>query len=161
MKQFKIVQVLLFMFIFSLITSGQENNDVKIIVLSQEIINSPIITDLPPVGLRVNLRIKNDSQKDIYIFGSKYGKDFDPLFHIVTYDDNQKQWKFPAFTWEQATEDEKETYRIKKGGYFDLYTILPRKVGKRRYKATIYYSDSKKEKPSLLESEEFWVDKVQ
>lgn len=160
MKKFKIVQVLLFMHIFSLITFAQENRNVKIIVLSQELITSPLITDLPPADLRVNLRIKNDSQKDIYIFGSKYDKDFDPLFHILTYDENQKQWIFLPFTWEQATEDEKETYRIRKDRYFDLYTILPRKVGKRRYKVAIYYSYSKKVKPSLLESEEFWVDKA-
>lgn len=161
MKKIKIVQVLLLIFIFTLITSAQDKRDVKMIVLSQKILSSPIFNHLPPADLRVNLRIKNASQKDIYIFGSKYDKDFDPLFHILTYDENQKQWRFPIFTWEKASEDEKKAYRIKKGGYFDLHTILPRKVEKKNYKAAIYFSYSKREKPYLLESEEFWVEKIQ
>lgn len=161
MKKFKIFQVLIFIFIFSLITLAQEKRDVKMIILSQKILSFPIFNDLPPADLRVNLRIKNESQNDIYIFGSKYDKDFDPLFHILTYDETQKQWKMPSFIWEKASDDEKKTYRIKKGEHFDLHTILPRKVRKKSYKAAIYFSYSKKEKPFLLESEEFWVEKIQ
>jgi len=148
----------LFVLVLGQNLQAQETNGVKITILSQQTINPSINTDVGPVHIRVNLRIKNDGQKDIYIFGSKCDGDFDPLFHLLTFDDNQKQWLFPPFTWEQATADEKETIRLKKGKYFDFYTALSRRKIKKTYKTAIYYAYSKTEKPSLIKSAEFSVE---
>lgn len=157
MKQRKIFQVLLFIFICSLVTLAQEDSDVKVIIKSQESL-SPQLTDVGPVNLKINIRIKNESQKDIYIFGSKYENDFDPLFHLLHYDNSQEKWIFPPLNWEALPNDEKIPYRIKKGDYFDFYSVTGRGRTKKKLKAAVYYGYSKKDKPILIESKEFFVD---
>jgi hypothetical protein len=138
---------------------SQENSDVKIIIKSQEDL-SPYLTDAGPVNLKINFRIKNESQKDIYIFGSQYENDFDPLFHLLRFDDSQGKWTFSPFNLETLANNEKVPYRVKKRGYFDFYSTTGRGRTKLKFKAAVYYGYSKKDKPILIGSEEFFVAKI-
>ncbi len=159
MKNQKFIQIFLFILVCSSIISAQKNNDVKVAVISQVDINR-YFTDVGPADLRINIRVKNESQKDIFLFGTKYEKEFDPMFHLLNYDNSQKKWIFPSFNLETVSADEKIPYRIKKGKYFDFYSITARRTTKKLFKVAVYYGYSKKDKPNLLESDEFFIESV-
>ena len=156
----RLVFSVLLIFICSTTAMAQNNNSVKITVLSIENIRPRQLRDLPPANVRLNLRITNGGERDVYVFGSKQDKEFDVWYHLLRYDEGQSKWTVPIFDWESLPPDERVPLRLKTGASFDFISLTSKADSRKLFKVATYFGYTKLDKPIMIESAEFYVDGV-
>lgn len=145
--------------LFSVNALAQEGS-LKVTITSIESIRQTI-TDVGPADLKINVRVKNEGLKDIFIFGEKDEGEFDPMYQLLLYDELKGDWASGIYIfWDSLPKDEKIPYRLKSGGHLDFHSITGKGERKKKFKIGVYYAFSKTERPTLIESEEFVVEGV-
>lgn len=91
------LSVALFLSVCSIVAPAQIRDGVTITVLSIENIRPRQLPDLPLANVRLNLRITNGGDRDVFIFGRKYGTEFDVWYHLLRFDVTQEKWTLPIF----------------------------------------------------------------
>jgi len=152
-----ILPVALFFSICTAVAPAQNSDSVTITVLSIENISPRQPRDLPPANVRLNLRITNGRDRDVFIFGSKYGKEFDVWYHLLRFDVTQEKWTIPIFDWEVLPADEKVPRRLKKGAHFDFSSLMSKADSRRLIKVATYFGHTKVDKPIMIETSEFYI----
>lgn len=154
------LSVALFLSVCSTVAPAQIRDSVTITILSIENIRPRQLPDLPPANVRLNLRITNGGDRDVFIFGRKYGTEFDVWYHLLRFDVTQEKWTLPIFDWEVLSADENVPRRLKKGAHFDFSSLTSKADSKRLFKVATYFGYTKEDKPTMIESAEFYLDGV-
>ena len=115
---------------------------------------------IPPAHRRISFRIRNQSNKAVYIHGRKSTTDYIPLGYLMRLDREKNQWVNPEGNTSYRPYREVEMYAS------DVYVLPPGRsmtfdnwaeltyVGS-KFKQGIYISFSENEEPRMVTSEEF------
>lgn len=115
---------------------------------------------IPPTDRRITFRIRNQSNKAVYIHGRKTTADYIPLGYLMRLDREKNQWVNPEGNTLPIQYKEVEMYAT------DVYVLPPGRsmafdkwaeltyVGS-KFKQGIYISFSENEEPQMVTSEEF------
>jgi hypothetical protein len=115
---------------------------------------------IPPAHRRITFRIRNRSNKAVYIRGRRTTADYSPLGYLMRLDREKNQWVNPEGNTSYRPYKEVEMYApdvyvLPPGGSmtFDNWAELMY-VGS-KFKQGIYISFSENEEPRMVTSEEF------
>lgn len=130
---------------------------VRISLVSTEPLKRGKMFDLPPPDVKLTFRLHNNSDRDIFVVGERYEKEFDPCFHLIQFDNRTNSWPSQA-AMEWSSMSEVKRLRVRKNSSYDFTSTANRGSFSKRLKSAIYYSTSKAATPKMIESEEFTLE---
>jgi hypothetical protein len=136
--------------------AAQQKASIKLIRIEKI---SPVQIHMDVIDRKVYFRLSNDSDKPLIVYKGKFG----PTGYLLKFDENSKEWKYPTsenkpISWKKRTNLDKEILVLPPREYLDYdLSFSSEDDSAKRFKATVFVSTKKTERPVQVFSDEFEI----